>query len=128
MQLCLGTVQFGLDYGITGQKKPPQEYVVECLDYATQNGILAIDTAAAYGTAEEVVGTFLAKKTIPRNKLFISTKLLPNILDECAEAPSGLYRCLLTSQCTVCIPGGYSGGAFCHAEGGPRTQSRGICV
>ena len=25
MQLCLGTVQFGLDYGITGQKKPPQE-------------------------------------------------------------------------------------------------------
>ena len=83
MQLCLGTVQFGLDYGITGQKKPPQEYAVECLDYATQNGILAIDTAAAYGTAEEVVGTFLAKKTIPRNKLFISTKLLPNILDEC---------------------------------------------
>lgn len=83
MQLCLGTVQFGLDYGITGQKKPPHEYAVECLDYATQNGILAIDTAAAYGTAEEVVGTFLAKKTIPRNKLFISTKLLPNILDEC---------------------------------------------
>ena len=96
MQLCLGTVQFGLDYGITGQKKPPQEYAVECLDYATQNGILAIDTAAAYGTAEEVVGTFLAKKTIPRNKLFISTKLLPNILDEC---PPEDYKRVFRKAC-----------------------------
>ncbi len=84
MQLCLGTVQFGLDYGIIGQKKPPLEYSVKCLDYATQNGISAIDTATAYGTAEEVTGAFLAKKTIPRDKLFISTKFLPNILDDCS--------------------------------------------
>ena len=64
MELCLGTVQFGLDYGIIGQKKPPLEYAVNCLDYATQNGIAAIDTAAAYGNAEEVVGAFLKKKTV----------------------------------------------------------------
>lgn len=83
MQLCLGTVQFGLDYGIIGQKKPSLEYSVKCLDYAIQNGIRAIDTATAYGTAEEVTGAFLAKKTIPRDKLFISTKFLPNILDDC---------------------------------------------
>lgn len=81
MELCLGTVQFGMDYGIIGQKKPPLEYAVRCLDYATQNGISAIDTATAYGNAEEVVGNFLAKRTIPRDKLFISTKLRPNILD-----------------------------------------------
>lgn len=84
MKLCLGTVQFGLDYGIIGQKKPSLEYSVKCLDYATQNGISAIDTATAYGTAEEVTGAFLAKKTIPRDKLFISTKFLPNILDDCS--------------------------------------------
>lgn len=83
MQLCLGTVQFGLDYGIIGQKKPTLEYAVQCLDYATQNGISAIDTATAYGTAEEVTGAFLAKKTVPRDKLFVSTKFLPNILDDC---------------------------------------------
>ena len=81
MELCLGTLQFGMDYGILGQKKPPLEYAVSCLDYATQNGVSAIDTAAAYGNAEEVVGAFLAKKTISRDKLFISTKLRPNILD-----------------------------------------------
>lgn len=48
MELCLGTVQFGLDYGIIGQKKPSLEYAVDCLDYATQNGIAAIDTATAW--------------------------------------------------------------------------------
>ena len=55
---------------------------IRWLDYATQNGIYAIDTAKAYGTAEEVVGEFLKLKTISRDKLFISTKLKPNILDE----------------------------------------------
>ena len=51
MELCLGTVQFGMDYGIAGQKQPTVEKAVECLDYATQNGISTIDTANAYGTA-----------------------------------------------------------------------------
>lgn len=83
MELCLGTVQFGMDYGIAGQKKPPLPYAVNCLDYAVQNGIYAFDTAEAYGTAEEVVGAFLSMRTVPRDRLFISTKLLPNCLDGC---------------------------------------------
>ena len=62
MELCLGTVQFGMDYGIFNQKKKDINYCIECLDYATQNGIKAIDTAAAYGNAEEIVGLFLSKK------------------------------------------------------------------
>lgn len=85
MNLCIGTTQMGMDYGIAGQKKPSLEYAIRCLDYATQNGIQAIDTAAAYGTAEEVVGAFLARRTIPRDKLFVCTKLRPNILDEVPE-------------------------------------------
>lgn len=82
MDLCLGTVQFGMNYGILGKKKPDLDYAVNCLDYAVQNGITAIDTAAAYGTAEEMVGEFLRNKTIGREKLFISTKFLPNLLDD----------------------------------------------
>ena len=85
MKLCLGTVQFGMDYGIRGQKKPSVTDAVACLDYATQNGINAIDTAAAYGTAETVTGEFLKRNTVPRENLFISTKLLPNILDGVGE-------------------------------------------
>lgn len=81
MELCLGTVQFGMDYGVFEQKKKDSEYCIACMDYATQNGIHALDTADAYGIAEDVVGSFLKKKTISRDKLFLSTKLLPNILD-----------------------------------------------
>ncbi len=86
MKLCLGTVQFGMDYGITGQKKPSLKEGVKCLDYATQNGISAIDTARAYGTAEEVVGKFISRHTINREKLFLSTKFKPNLLDKYKES------------------------------------------
>lgn len=82
MELCLGTVQFGMDYGVFNQPQKDIDYCVRCLDYATQNGIHAIDTATAYGIAEEVTGEFLKKKTVPRNELFLSTKLLPNVLDD----------------------------------------------
>ena len=85
MKLCLGTVQFGMDYGVFDSPKKDPQYCINCLDYATQNGIDAIDTATAYGDAEEIVGQFLSKRTVPREKLYISTKLLPNILDSCKE-------------------------------------------
>lgn len=82
MELCLGTVQFGMDYGILNTKKPPVENSIKCLDYATQNGVRAIDTATAYGDAEEIVGQFLSKHTIARDNLWISTKFKPNTLDD----------------------------------------------
>lgn len=84
MNLRLGTVQFGLDYGINNQKKPSVSDSVAMIDYATQNGITNLDTAFAYGTAESVVGEFLKKKTIPREKINISSKLVPNIMDDIA--------------------------------------------
>ena len=85
MELCLGTVQFGMDYGISGQKQPSVEQAVEMLDYAVQNDINTIDTANAYGTAEDVVGAFLRKKTVLREKLWIISKFRPNLLDDVKE-------------------------------------------
>lgn len=85
MNLCLGTVQFGMDYGIKGQKRPTLDQSIEMLDYATQNGITHLDTAYAYGSAEDVLGCFIRKKTVPRDSLFISAKLCPNILDELSK-------------------------------------------
>lgn len=81
MELCLGTVQFGMEYGINGKKKPTIKECVNCMDYAVYHGIKSIDTAAAYGNAEEVVGVFLKRKTVNRENLWISSKLMPNILD-----------------------------------------------
>lgn len=56
-QLCLGTVQFGLPYGVTNQAgQVPEEEVLRILDLAASSGIELLDTAQAYGTAESVLG------------------------------------------------------------------------
>lgn len=86
MKLCIGTAQFGMDYGIHGQKKPTMEESVTILDYALHSGVSAIDTAAAYGNAQEVVGEFIRRHTVKRDDFFLSTKCLPNILDDVPES------------------------------------------
>ena len=56
-KLCLGTVQFGMKYGINNQEgQPTEEACFEMLDIAIEKGIDVIDTARAYGTAEIVLG------------------------------------------------------------------------
>ena len=55
--LAIGTVQFGLDYGIAneaGQVKGAE--VDQILSEAKKNGINILDTAIAYGTSEDVLG------------------------------------------------------------------------
>lgn len=83
MELCLGTVQFGMDYGIHKKKKPAFDECVRCLEYAADNGITSFDTASAYGNAEEILGFFLKKHKNDREKFWISSKLYPCILDKC---------------------------------------------
>jgi len=82
MELCLGSVQFGMNYGVRGQKQPSLKEAVDMLDYATQNGIDTIDTAYNYGSAEEVIGCFIQDNRINRNKISIISKLQPNIIDD----------------------------------------------
>lgn len=56
-QICLGTVQFGLPYGVTNEAgKVPEEEVSRILNFAATSGITLLDTAQAYGTAETVLG------------------------------------------------------------------------
>lgn len=59
-KLILGTVQFGLDYGIknTGGQISEAD-VFHILDQAYANEILFLDTAAAYGNSEERIGKYL---------------------------------------------------------------------
>ncbi|WP_225770237.1 aldo/keto reductase [Inquilinus sp. Marseille-Q2685] len=58
--LGLGTAQFGLDYGIANDRGlcPPGE-VAAILETAAASGIGVLDTAPAYGTAEQVLGEVL---------------------------------------------------------------------
>ena len=56
-RIVLGTVQWGQAYGVanrTGQVSEPE--AVKIMEAATKAGINTLDTARAYGTAEEVVG------------------------------------------------------------------------
>ena len=56
-QLCLGTVQFGLPYGITNEAgQVPEVEVSRILNLSAASGIDLLDTAQAYGTAETVLG------------------------------------------------------------------------
>ena len=59
-RFMLGTVQLGLDYGMANSTgKPSLEKAYEILDAAHEVGVTVLDTAAAYGTSEEVVGSYL---------------------------------------------------------------------
>ena len=56
-QLCLGTAQFGLSYGITNTHGLVKETEVQALlRDASSAGISWLDTAQAYGEAESVLG------------------------------------------------------------------------
>lgn len=85
-KLVLGTVQFGLDYGINNFKgKPAREKSLKILDFAYEKGIKVFDTAYAYGNAEEILGEFSERNKLGV-KIEIITKLKPNIVSESSGA------------------------------------------
>ena len=52
-QICLGTAQFGLDYGVTNTSgKLLQETIAKILSEAQKENISMLDTASAYGDGE----------------------------------------------------------------------------
>jgi aryl-alcohol dehydrogenase-like predicted oxidoreductase len=56
-KIGLGTVQFGLNYGVSNSGgQVPENEVRKILRTAWDSGVRVLDTAAAYGTSEEVLG------------------------------------------------------------------------
>jgi uncharacterized protein len=81
-KLVLGTVQFGLDYGINNfNGKPERQKSLEMLNYACEAGIRNFDTAYAYGYSEEILGEFLQNNNYAE-EIKVITKLKPNIISE----------------------------------------------
>lgn len=90
LKLGLGTAQFGLDYGITNKNgKVPDNEVAAILQYARTHNVEVIDTAATYGTSEEVLGLHLnagdafkiVTKTLPINRAAITKNDIDLVLD-----------------------------------------------
>ena len=59
-KLAIGTVQFGLDYGIANQNgQVNANEMLSILDFAYENDINTLDTANAYGNSEKSIGKYL---------------------------------------------------------------------
>jgi len=73
-KLILGTVQFGLNYGINNSfGKPNYQEVNKILITASKKGINLLDTAEIYGNAQELIGEF--HKNNPLIRFKVITKL-----------------------------------------------------
>lgn len=78
-RLVLGTAQFGLNYGITNKSgQVPLDEVSSILKFASEAGIVALDTAWAYGASEAVLGEVGIGKFDVISKV---TKIPANVAD-----------------------------------------------
>lgn len=78
-KIILGTVQFGLKYGINNDiGKPNFSQVKSILDYAFENNVNFLDTAEAYGNSHEIIGKYHSSSI---NKFKVITKYSPKRTD-----------------------------------------------
>lgn len=58
-KIILGTVQFGLDYGVNNNRgKPSDDEMKSILDFAYSSGVKFLDTAEAYGDSQNRIGNY----------------------------------------------------------------------
>ncbi len=76
-QLMIGSAQFGTDYGIANRSgQPSYQAILDILACAYEGGVNCVDTAAAYGSSEEVLGRALAELRIG-DEFIVATKVAP---------------------------------------------------
>lgn len=94
LRLCIGTVQFGMKYGINNQlgRQPTLNESMEMIGIAIEKGIEYIDTAAAYGDAELILGKYFKDNGISKNIKIIS-KLKPNSIEKTNKKNSVITEC-----------------------------------
>jgi len=79
-KIMVGTVQFGMTYGIANQQgRPSRKEVLEIIKFGYEAGICDYDTAAVYGESEEVLGQAFKELGIS-HKVNIFTKI--EVLDD----------------------------------------------
>jgi aryl-alcohol dehydrogenase-like predicted oxidoreductase len=97
MKIELGTVQFGIPYGIANSKgQIEKKEAKSILDYAKSSGINSIDTAIAYGTSEKCLGE------IGLDGFQVITKL-PEIPDNFGNLKSWILKHIENSLSTLSV-------------------------
>jgi aryl-alcohol dehydrogenase-like predicted oxidoreductase len=132
-RLMLGTVQFGLNYGIanrTGQ--PSYETVREIIALAIEGGVNCFDTAALYGESEEVLGkaftelgardtVTIATKVVAISPDHADMKTVDKIVEE--SVTTSLKR-LRLERLSICLF--HKEDNFCFIESLLRLKERGL--
>lgn len=85
MELCLGTVQLGMNYGIHNAGRPSMQKAMDILDFAFEHGITHFDSAAAYGEAESVIGAFVRANPEKRKGIHVISKISADMLEGVSE-------------------------------------------
>ncbi len=89
MKLALGTVQFGLPYGVANQVGQIHENeALEILNYAENKEIDTLDTAISYGESEQRLGQIGVEKWRVISKLPVIPESCQNILPWVEDAVS----------------------------------------
>ena len=108
-RLVLGTVQFGLNYGIANTHgKPSDDQVADILSAAYNSGIRILDTAASYGESEQVLGRVLKRLGLLQEMCLVS-KIPPIPPDmSCAEGEAMIDASLERSLKNLGVPSLYA--------------------
>ena len=94
--MSLGTVQLGMNYGIANNGgQPDLQQSFSMLHAALDRGVTSLDTARAYGNAEDVLGAFLKEHSgeLP----FLTTKVPRFDLDDDREIEAFIVESVETS-------------------------------
>lgn len=82
MELCLGTVQLGMQYGIQNNARPDAAEAMDILSSALTLGIYCFDTASVYGESENVLGQFAVRFPMQAQSMQIVSKLASNVFQD----------------------------------------------
>lgn len=99
-KLAIGTVQFGLDYGIQNRKKVERSEIIKILQVAKKNNINTLDTAAGYGESERVLGSVISEadmefRIVSKISQAVSGQIKQQLLESLKRLNAvNLYACM----------------------------------
>src|SRR5690348_11668939 len=108
-RLTLGTVALGMNYGISNNEdKPDKAHSFGIISSALKAGVNTLDTARAYGEAEQLIGDFLENKEIDQPVNIVTKfRLSPENLINKEKVRTEIYDSVRSSLSLLklkCVP------------------------
>ena len=101
-KIALGSVQFGMDYGISNQSgEVPADEVLKIVTLARDNQISLIDTAKAYGSAEDKLGKVGIEDFDVVSKIVVSNNVVEDVKESIEKMGLNKLHALLMHDFNV---------------------------